>query len=138
MNTKIRRPFDPSSRVSIENTEPTLTKQCFREECDINNILKKYNRQMSGNFFETNAGYFNGLFDDVSAVPDYQSALHQMSEARGVFEAMPSNVRRRFNNDPAEMLDFLSNSANRDEASSLGFLVPPPPASPPPATPDRG
>lgn len=107
-----------------EFTKPSLTKQSFRDECDINNILKKYNRAMGIDFLNQYQGYLAGKFEDVSAVVDYRTALHQIDEARRVFDAMPSKVRARFENDPQNFLEFMADSKNRDEAISLGLLNP--------------
>lgn len=138
MSVTIRSSFSPQLRVPLENTEPSLTKQSFRDECDINNILRRYKKQVSVDFFQANAGYFQGRFEDVSDVPDYQAALHQIDEAKAVFGAMPAILRRRFGNDPAELLDFVTNSANREEAISLGFILPSSSLPPVEATPVKG
>lgn len=122
MSFSIRRPFDPPMRVKLSFNKPSLTKQSFKEECDINNILKKYNRALGIEFLDQYSGYISGKFEDVSAGVDYRTALHQLSEAEAAFEAMPSKLRARFDNDPAMLLDFLGNSANREEAIDLGLL----------------
>ena len=36
--------------------------------------------------------------------------------------ALDANVRKRFHNDPAELIDFVSDEKNRDEAVRLGLL----------------
>ena len=48
--------------------------------------------------------------------------------ADDAFMALPANIRERFNNDPAELVDFVSDDRNRSEAIDLGLV--PPPAKP--------
>ena len=37
------------------------------------------------------------------------------------FAELPSNIRERFNNDPAEFVDFCLDEANNEEAAKLGL-----------------
>lgn len=113
-------------RVLTEAGGLSMTKQSFKAECDINNILKRFRKNAGIDFLNTYSGYLSGKFEDVSAAVDYHTAHAQIDEARQVFGAMPASLRARFNNDPGALLDFLGNSANREEAVSLGLLVKPP------------
>lgn len=116
-------PYVDRPRVQVEFDEPSLTKQSFKDECDINNILKKYKRALGAEFLDQYQGFLDGKFEDVSAGVDYRTALHQISEADAAFEAMPAGLRARFDNDPGLLLDFLGDSRNRDEAIELGLLA---------------
>jgi len=37
--------------------------------------------------------------------------------------ALPSDVRKRFSNDPAELIDFLADKKNDEEAIKLGLKI---------------
>jgi phage internal scaffolding protein len=39
--------------------------------------------------------------------------------------ALPAQIRSRFDNDPAKLIDFLENEQNHDEAIKLGLVNPP-------------
>ena len=39
-----RTGYSPQLRVSFETTGDSRTKQSFKNECDVNNILKNYNK----------------------------------------------------------------------------------------------
>lgn len=117
--------FSPKERVRLKVVGESRTKQQFKDECDINSILKKYNRKMGIDALEQYAGYFAGNFGDVSVVPSYQEAQTQMFEAQEAFAALPAKARAKFSNDPLEMLAFLSDVGNRDEAIALGLLEKP-------------
>lgn len=117
-----------SDRVRVQKffTKPSLTRQEFKEECDLGLILKRFSRTPEGRSALANAqGFAEGCrFDDVSAVPDFRAARDAVIAANGKFMALPAIVRRRFDNDPALFLDFMSNPSNLDEARRLGLAKP--------------
>ena len=106
-------------------SEPSMTKQSFKDECDINVILARY--ENTGMYYDplTTRGSRAPLFDDFTAVPDYMDAQNFVIEAGEMFNALSSRIRKRFNNSPAELLEFLADSANVSEAISLGLISAP-------------
>lgn len=66
-------------RVQIEFTEPTLTKQCFQEECDINEIMKKYDE--TGVIEHENR--FKGDYGDYLSVAGLPCFLKPNYRSRG-------------------------------------------------------
>lgn len=113
------------------------TKQSFAEMVDINNIMKRYRTtgmidHLSGR---------QPFYGDVSQFKDYQSSLEVVRKADELFNNMSSDIRSKFKNDPMEMIAFLDDPKNLDEAIKLGMVVkrPDPDAPPaPPAVPDGG
>ena len=62
----------------------------------------------------------NGLtYADVSAIPDYQTAMDTIASANQLFASLPATLRKRFNNDPAEYLAFVQNEENLSRQSNL-------------------
>ncbi len=98
----------------------SLTKQSFKAQCDVNTILRK--AEQTGFVSHLNAK--DPLYRDCTTVPDYQVALDIVRKAQDGFINLPSSVRRRFENDPAKLLDFLSLEENREEGVRLGLLSP--------------
>lgn len=98
-------------------SKPSLTKQSFRDECDINNILRQFN--VTG---QLPSGSVQPQYGDFSGITDYQSALNAVMAAQDSFLELPAKLRARFDNDPAVFLDFVSDEANRDEMKALGLL----------------
>ena len=113
-------------RVKLFFNKPSLTRQEFKAECDLGLLLKRFGRTPEGQQVLKNArGFAEGLrFDDVSCVPDFRAARDAVNAASASFMALPAIVRRRFNNDAAEFLDFVQNPANLDEARALGLCKP--------------
>ena len=104
-----------------------MTKQSFKDECDINNIMRRYEatgviQHLSGRTAE---------FGDYISELDFQQSMNAVILAQDMFAALPARVRDRFGNDPARMLGFLEDPKNREEAIELG-LVNAPPAEPAP------
>lgn len=98
--------------------DPSLTKQEFADESDINNIMATFQR--TGEVY--NSATLSPRYGDFTIVPDYQSALNLVIEARASFDSLSSKIRERFHNDPVEFLDFVSNENNAAEMRALGIL----------------
>lgn len=109
---------------------PSRTKQDFRDQCDINNIIKQY--KITGQIQHISAAAAQGRFEDLPDPIDFQQSLNTIREADQAFAALPAKLRDRFGNDPSQFLSFLSDPENLDEARRLGIVNPlPEPASPP-------
>lgn len=97
----------------------TMTQQQFRDECDINEIVRRFGLtgQLPENLRAPQYGDFTG-------VSDYQTALNAVMAADDAFMELPAHVRERFDNDPAKFVDFCSDDSNRAEAERLGLVFP--------------
>lgn len=116
---EIRTGNMPSTRDSDlkfdEKLEPSLTQQQFKEECDVNRIVR------SNSFQPVNPLALR--FEDVSEVVQYDEALSIVQKAQDSFSDLPADVRFRFQNDPSQMIAFLANPQNAEEAIKLGLMV---------------
>ncbi len=125
---------DKSERVGIDFTgEKSRTKQSFVKEANINYIMAKYLK--TGQMNENAVNRRNAVFADVSETGDYQECHATLETADRAFNTLSAEVRTRFNNDPAQLLDFCADSNNRDEAIALGIITAPPEPEPPPEPP---
>jgi len=104
---------------------PSMTKQEFQFECDINNVIKSFSQ--TGMFKHVSARAAQGSYEDLPDSFDFQESLHQVREAKEAFMSLPSKIRARFSNDPAEFLSFIHNPENEAEIRTLGLTKPPPP-----------
>lgn len=108
----------------IKNTEPSMTQQQFKEESDINFIMARY--QKTGVLVDPlTQTTRKPMFDDFSELGDFRDHQQAVIEAQEMFMALPSRLRARFSNDPAELLQWLSDPANKDEAIELGLMTNP-------------
>ena len=117
---KFKTPYnlESFSRTSdLGNFPDTMTKQSFKDECDINNILKKYETTgaLPSLILE------NPQYGDYSDVPAYQDALNIVMKAEDQFSSLSAKLRSRFDNDPAKFLAFVEDPNNREEMHELGL-----------------
>lgn len=102
----------------LECKDPSLTKQSFAKECDINNLIAQFQRTGIGLGNDGKAMY--GDFTEVPA--DYQESLNMVRSIESSFAALPAKVRDRFKNNPSDLLAFVNDDKNRDEAILLGLV----------------
>lgn len=107
-------------RVTTPVGARSRTHQSFKDECDVNNIMARYAKTGVLDHVRRSAP----VYGDFVEVADYHTALNVMIEAQDMFDALPAKVRRRFNNDPAELMEFVHDPENSDEAHKLGLLKP--------------
>lgn len=116
---------DGSRRVAIDcsstDASPDMAKQSFKDESDINVILRRY----ADAGISPHRNNFDAFFADVSAVPDYHNAFHVVEQASEIFYSLPADLRARFDNDPSKYLNFAMDSANHDEMIKLGMIEKP-------------
>jgi phage internal scaffolding protein len=108
-----------SNESGLHCEDATLTQQHFKDECDINNILRQFN--ITGLLPEAP---LSPRYGDFTGISDYHTALNQVIAAEDEFMALPAQIRGRFDNDPAKLIEFLENSENKDEAIKLGLVIP--------------
>lgn len=117
-NVITRRRENGTLDVATLNDEASMTQQQFAAECDINNIMKKYNS--TGEF--THLTSKQGQYADFSQITDYRDMLDTVRYAQEAFSSLPADVRLKFRNDPGELLAFLQDEKNYDEGVKLGLI----------------
>lgn len=110
-------------KVQTLNTDPSKTQQQFKEQSDINKIMKKYHATGMINHLNGRPGRYG----DFSNAKTYQDSLQTVINAQNSFQNLPSDVRKRFSNDPYEMLSFVNDPQNKQEAINLGLIPKPAP-----------
>lgn len=110
--------FSPKPSIGLEFTDPSMTEQHFKDECDINNIVAR--------FSETGVlpqGNRQPLFGDFEHFPtDLAASMAMYDEAHARFMELDASIRKQFDNDPAQLLAFLNDPNNREEAIQLGLI----------------
>ncbi|WNK14227.1 MAG: internal scaffolding protein [Microvirus sp.] len=134
--TRYNRP--PYSAGYINMADALVTKQEFKDECDINNIVNRgllTGIDPSTPWAHPPVGRYGDFFD----VPDYQQALEIIRQSEEQFAALPVRTRERFQHNPEELLRFVNDPANLEAARALGMLresdLPPAPPAAAPAAP---
>lgn len=99
---------------------PSLTRQEFAEECDINSLMARYDAHViggPGNLVPAVPMYF-----DFAAAPQtLLEFLTFMDGAQAQFMSLPANVRKEFDNDAKLFVDFASDPENLEQMRSWGL-----------------
>lgn len=126
------------SDTGLRNDEPSLTRQEFSEECDINVIMAQYEKTGVISHVVSR----EPLYLDLGDMPDFRTAMDMMAEAEKAFMSLPAKVRREFDNDAREFVEFAQDPANLDKMREYGLAPPaeepePPKAAPAPVEPPK-
>lgn len=110
--------YDPSEDgVDCSKDEP-ITEQHHKDDCDINIIMKRFAETGE---LPDHANRLQATFGDFSDIPDYQTSLNMVIAAREAFMELKPEIRKRFHNDPGQMIEFLQDERNNSEAVKLGL-----------------
>lgn len=127
--------FIPHAAVDQPSGGPSLTRQDQADECDINNIMAKY--EATG-YLPSVAGRAP-VYVDFASVPDnMMDAMAHMHAATDAFMTLPASIRKEFDNDPAFFVDYASNPENLDQLREWGLASPAPKPAPVPAEESAG
>jgi len=120
----VRSPYNyntdaASNESGLRCEDASLTQQHQKDQADINYIIDQFN--VTG-ILPT--APVSPQYGDFTGISDYQSALNAVIDAQDEFMSLSATVRARFDNDPANLINFLNNDENRQEAIELGLLEP--------------
>lgn len=115
---KIRSAYDGSrNRVVFKTDLPSMTRQSFKEESDINFIIRQYLQTGA----ESHLNKYQGQYGEFLEM-DYHAAMNAVIMADQMFESVPSDIRARFGNDPGAFLEFVQDPNNKAELQKLGLI----------------
>lgn len=97
--------------------EKSMTRQSEAESCDINQIMKRFEKTGVLPVDTREA-----VFTDVSEIGSFREALDVVARATEGFMALPAHVRAEFGNDPVAFVDYCSDPANRGHLEELGLV----------------
>ncbi len=108
--------YNPKDYETKVITDGDMTQQSFKEACDINNILNKYNK--TGVIEHVNK--FEAQYGDIDGAT-FTEMQFQVAEAKSMFQELPAKARDHFENDPAKFLDF-ADKIDMDEPAQVELL----------------
>lgn len=138
--------LDPSVHL-VFTLGPSMTRQEFAAECDINTIMRQYEMALA----QPAASVTPPMYVDFTSMPhDLMGAMQVMQDAEDAFMRLPASVRREFDNSAIAFVNYASDPANIEQmrawelapkkvpvAPVVAPVVPPvvPAVNPPPASP---
>jgi len=108
-----------SDESGLACKDPSLAVQADLVPSDINTILRNFG--VTGRLPMTNKA---PTYGDFTGIFDFQSAVNAVNAATDAFMELPADVRKRFDNDPQQFVDFCSDEANALEGEKLGINMP--------------
>lgn len=100
--------------VQFATSGESLTHQSERTRADINNLVKR-------GIVPPDPAQLH--FRDFSDGADFQAVQDSIVQVRESFDSLSSDIRDRFKNDPAKLIDFVNNPQNAAEAADMGLLI---------------
>lgn len=123
MSKLIRSYFTPQSVEEDLTTEyPEVfgackTQQDKFEETDINKILARYGAKEAAQIRPEK----EPLFGDFTDAVDYTRQMQRVAEAQEMFMRLPTKVRDLANQDPARLIELVSDEANHEVLKAAGL-----------------
>lgn len=117
--------YNPPPARGVTFSEPTMTRQEFKDECDINLIVRRAAR--TGYLIDPSVVNPNNRprFGDFSFnSDDFIDAQNMISDAHEMFDSLPADIRAEFANDPYRLLEAIEDPENYDRLVELRILVP--------------
>lgn len=112
------------------NFPPSKTQQHPAHEADINSIMARHARLPPGSPIGHGQGRDTMQYMDLTILPEsYHAAQNLVVDMKHRFAALPSRVRARFANEPVQLLRFIQDPRNLEEARRLGLIAPAAPGS---------
>lgn len=113
---KCKNAFSPSADDPGISCGPGITEQHHKDRVDINNIINGFSGIPVGNSREP-------MYGDFTEVGDFFETQLKIKQAEETFMSLDPQIRKRFANEPGNLIQFLQDPENRAEAEKLGLVV---------------
>lgn len=112
--------FDRTPTKGVEFKIPSTVQQSDKDASDINLIIKRY---CECGVCPTCSAK-EPISEELAMLSgeDFNSMMQKMAQVNNQFNELPSDVRKKFGNNPANMLEFIQDPNNRKEAEKLGLI----------------
>lgn len=109
--------FRERRKVTVDfSKEKSIVKKEFKDQTDINYMLKRF--KVTG---QIPVNKNMPQYGDVSGLKSFHDAHEIVQNAYDTFATLPAQIRKRFDNDPLSIIDFLDNPSNLEESYDLGL-----------------
>lgn len=119
-NKKISIRANGTKRVQTINDLPSRTQKQYKDDVDVNKIMARYKKTGQINHLRNAA---QGTYMDLTQIPDLLTARLQILQAESAFQNIPPELRLKFQNKPENLIAYLKDSKNHEEAIHLGLMV---------------
>lgn len=115
------KPYRHSKAVCDCSNDKIIVEQHHKNDVNINTIVKRH--AQGSDLIEKTAALRGDPQYQMDDIPtnDFQEAMNIVVKAQSTFDQLPSDIRKQFNNNPAEMLDFIQNPDNGPQLVEMGL-----------------
>lgn len=112
--------FDRTETKGVKFEIPSMVQQSDKDSTDINLIIKRY---CECGICPT-CTVKPPISEDVAMLSgeDFNSMMQKIAQVNNQFYELPAEVRKKFANNPSNMLEFIQDPNNREEAEKLGLV----------------
>jgi hypothetical protein len=121
---RVRSRFDQRVAVIHPHDDVSMCQKHFQDECNINNILKKYRK--TGIIDHVTKARL--VYGDFNQYKDAAQNLDKVAKAQQLFEQLPAELRNEFKNSIPGFFDYISQAKNFDQCVAWGIFDKPAPA----------
>lgn len=117
---RIRKQFNDgycSRDYSTQLESGCITQQNLKDKCDVNKIISRYVKTGVMDHIKENKPFYG----DVVGF-DYRDAQDKVLRAQSAFNALPANVRKLMDNDPAKFVEWMSSTDDLELKQELGLV----------------
>lgn len=109
---------------NFRSNKPSMTQQQFKNECDINHIIKRYNKdpQLWATLINNAKDINSPSFADFTDVGDFRHAMDKVSQIGEFFASIPSEVRARYNQNPELLFAAMHDPSQWQYLAEKGVL----------------
>lgn len=90
------------------------TKQSYKDSCDINKLLEQGQREGSLSHLEKHGA----VYGDYAAI-DWDNLPLQLAEGQQVFNELPAELKKEFDQDPGKFFNYVTDPQNKDRLQDL-------------------
>lgn len=109
--------YTPPPSPSIEFEHASMTDRSFKDECDINTIVR---RAVTQGLPQPDK---EAVYADLANMPkDLQESYEYMQKAEDQFMTLPSELRYEFGNDPLALISAIHNGTHRELFVQHGLI----------------
>ena len=118
-------------KVQTYIPQESEVQQSFKDHCDLNKIVGRYDKVMQDEFLSSHFDSRGGTYADVSEVPDYRTALHIIRDAEESFNRLPEEWRDAYGGDMHAFVRAIDDPDQRSRLEALGVFEKRDTANPP-------
>lgn len=114
---KKRKP-GTTARQQLHMYGSTVTQQAGKDACDINQIMARFVKTGVMDHVREHGPEYGFASSDT-----FNDSMQIVAKANSMFEDLPSQIRTKFENDPAKFLDFVQDEKNQEEMQEMGLAI---------------